>query len=177
MKTKLIIPALLLACSGAFAHDGDDHGAAPAAAAGSVPRVEAHSELFELVARLQPKELSLLIDRYASNEPLLQASVEVESGGRKAKAAFHAEHGDYSIEDPALLKLLATPGEHALVITVIAGSESDLLDGVLKVGTPGAAGGVHAEHGDAGGRRWWWALLALPLLGGVWIARKRGGRA
>ncbi|NQW84682.1 MAG: hypothetical protein HQ450_12130, partial [Alcaligenaceae bacterium] len=52
-------------------------------------RVEANSDLFELVATLTGGELSILIDRFATNEPVLQAQVEVESGALKALAKFH----------------------------------------------------------------------------------------
>ena len=83
-------------------------------------RVEANSDLFELVATLAGGELSILIDRFATNEPVLQAQVEVESGALKALAKFHADIGYYAVDDPAMLKKLSTPGEHPLVITVLA---------------------------------------------------------
>ena len=50
-------------------------------------QIEATSDLFELVATLTGGTLSIFIDRFASNEPVLQAQVEVESGGLKAQAA------------------------------------------------------------------------------------------
>ena len=108
-------------------------------AARPVPRVEAKSELFELVANLKPGELSILVDRYETNEPVLGAQLEVESGSLKAIAAFRADKGDYVVTDAALLKALAAPGEHALVFTLMAGKDSDLLDGTLLVG--GSDGG------------------------------------
>ena len=43
-------------------------------------------------------ELSVTIDRYDSNEPVLGAAVEVESDGMRAAAQFHADHGDYASE-------------------------------------------------------------------------------
>jgi hypothetical protein len=134
---------LLLACGlvqaapGAHGPNGE-HLDAPGASssAGTVaPRLEAQTDLFELVARLGGGELSILIDRYATNEPVLDASVEVESGGLKATAAFRPDHGDYAIDDAALLKRLSVPGEHALVITVKAGADADLLDGTLVTGS------------------------------------------
>lgn len=169
----LLLVALLLASSGAAAHGGDDHGAKPpATTSAATPRLEAHTELFELVARLEADELSLMIDRYASNEPLLNASVELESGGLKARAKFHADIGDYAVDDPAFLKLLATPGEHALVIAVQAGSEADLLDGVLRVSTAVESTDVHSGH--AGGRSpWLWAGLAVPLIAAAAWWRRR----
>lgn len=147
------------------------------------PRLDAKSELFELVAQLSGGELSLLIDRFATNEPVLNAAVEVASGTLKARASFHADGGDYAVVDPALLKLLATPGEHALVITVIAGEDSDLLDGVLRVGAAPAGIDFGHDHGPDHGnslRAWLpWAAgaaVALALLAG-WRWRTSARRA
>lgn len=134
-------------------------------------RLEAKSELFELVARLEGGQLSILIDRYASNEPLLKAAVEVEAGALKAKASFHAEQGDYVVEDPALLKLLGTPGEHPLLITVVAGDEADLLEGVLRsvAATPAHA----ATDGQRGLPTWLLGLAAALLAILAWAWRRK----
>ena len=78
-------------------------------AASSLPRVEAKSEAFELVAELRAGELAILVDRYESNEPVLGAKLEVESGSLKAVAAFRAEQGDYVVTDAAMLNVLAAP--------------------------------------------------------------------
>lgn len=126
-------------------------------------QIEARSDLFELVATLTGGELSILIDRFATNEPVLRAQVEVESGGLKAQAKFHEDIGDYAIDDPAMLKKLSSPGEHPLVITVLAGEDSDLLDGVLRVPT------FPADHEH--GIHWaWWVLGALIIFALLGIA-------
>ena len=134
-------------------------------------RIEANSDIFELVGTLSGGELSIFIDRFVTNEPLLQAQVEVESGALKAQAKFRAEIGDYKIDDPAMLQKLSTPGEHPLVITVIAGKDSDLLDAVLRVPVSLAVDDHHF-HWE------WWALgafAALVLLG-IAVARLRNQR-
>ena len=118
-------------------------------------QVEAKSDLFELVATLTSGELSIFIDRFASNEPVL-----------KAQAKFHADRGDYAIDDPAMLKKLSTPGEHPLVITVIAGKDSDLLDAVLRV-PASLAVDDHHFHWEG------WALGALVSLVLLVIATAR----
>ena len=65
---------------GAHGPNGEHLDAPTVAASGKAsPRIEAKSELFELVGTLAGGELSLLIDRFQSNEPLLKAEVEVES--------------------------------------------------------------------------------------------------
>ncbi|MFG6469294.1 hypothetical protein [Roseateles sp. BYS87W] len=148
----------LTACATAFAGPGahgpnGEHLDAPATAAApahSRPRIEAKTEQFELVGSLGGGEFSMLIDRFATNEPVLKARVEVESGGLKAPAPFHDDIGDYAVADEALLKLLASPGEHPLVITVIHGDETDLLDATLKVSAAQAHAATEAPHEHAG---------------------------
>jgi hypothetical protein len=149
-----------------------------AGAAQTAPRFEAQSDTFELVARLQGGELSLLINRYASNEPVLNAEVEVEAGGRKAKAPFHADLGDYAVEDKAMLDALAVPGDHAVVVTILAGADTDLLDGTLV--TPADSAAHETDHHGMPGlfaRAWLgWPALALVLLIGVVMVRRRKSR-
>lgn len=156
-----------LAWAGPGAHGPNgEHLDGPAMAAGGagLPRVEAHTELFELVGELGDQELSLLIDRYDSNAPVLGAKVTVESGGIEAVATFHADHGDYAVSDARLLALLRQPGEHALVFTVTLGADSDLLDGTLR--RPQAV--APAEH--ATGLPWGQVLGGLVVLAGLLAA-------
>lgn len=160
------------AAPGAHGPNGEHLDSKETAQAGGqqVPTFEAKSELFEMVGRLSGGELSLLIDRYETNEPVLEAAVEVASGAVTAAAKFHADLGDYAIDDEAFLKALGAPGEHPLVITVVAGQDSDLLDGVLHVGTKELA---HDDHGHDHGPMPWgrWALIALAFLGFALLAR------
>lgn len=189
---SLITPAPALAGPGAHGPNGE-HLDSPATmrAASALPRVESQSEAFELVAELRASELAILVDRYESNEPVLGAKLEVESGALKAVAAFRAEQGDYVVTDSAMLKALAAPGEHGLVFTLVAGKDSDLLDGNLisaAVGTAAAGmknddGHGHGDdghgHGDTLERAAWIGagVLALGLIGGVAWWRQRRGHA
>ncbi len=133
-----------LAAPGAHGPGGEHLDAPASAAAGkSAPRVEANSELFELVGRLAFGKLSILVDRYETNEPVLGAELEIRFGELRATAKFHADHGDYAVDDAAMLKALAAPGEHALVFRIVAGTDSDLLDGTLSVPTDVASAGHH----------------------------------
>jgi hypothetical protein len=136
----LALPAF--AGPGAHGPNGEhlDGPAQQSATSSAVPKLEAKSEEFELVAVLGGGELSILVDRFETNEPVLNARVEVESGPLKAVARFHADHGDYAIDDPAFVQALGQPGEHALVFTVAAGKDVDLLDGTLKVAAAMPAG-------------------------------------
>lgn len=171
------LAGLAWAGPGAHGPNGEHLDGPPMAVGGAgLPRVEAHTELFELVGELGDQELSLLIDRYDSNAPVLGAKVTVESGGIEAAATFHADHGDYAVSDARLLALLRQPGEHALVFTVTLGNDSDLLDGTLR--RPQAA--VPAEH--ATGLPWGQMLgglvllIALALAAYVYLQRRARAR-
>ena len=190
--SALLLVATPSAMAGPGAHGPNgEHldGPTTVRAASALPRLEAKSESFELVAELRPNELAIIVDRFESNEPVLGAQLEVESGSLKAVAAFRAEQGDYAVTDAALLKALAAPGEHGLVFTLVAGKDSDLLDGTLV----GSAAGVvsatakndhgHAHGGDDHGHdheleRAAWigaGVAALGLISGIawWRQRRR----
>lgn len=188
--SALLLVATTPTMAGPGAHGPNgEHLDSPATTrpASALPRVEAKSEAFELVAELRPDEFVIVVDRYETNEPVLNAQLEVESGSLKAVAAFRAEQGDYAVTDPALLKALAAPGEHGLVFTLVAGKDSDLLDGTL-VGNAGGAATAKDDHGRAHGgddhghghelERAAWivaGVAALGLISGVawWRQRRR----
>lgn len=189
MTLLLLANPAALAAPGAHGPNGEHLDGPPTMrAASALPRVEARSETFELVAELRAGELAILVDRYESNEPVLGAKLEVESGPLKAVAAFRAEPGDYVVTDAALLKALAAPGEHGLVFTLVAGADSDLLDGTLVGTAAGAAAAAHDDHGHAHGEddhghdheleRAAWigaGVAALGLISGIawWRQRRR----
>jgi len=160
--TAFVLMLTLPAIGGPGAHGpGGEHLDAPpahGAAATASPRIETKSELFELVGHLGGGALSTMINRFETNEPVLNATLEVALGTLKATAKFHADHGDYAIDDAAFLKALSAPGEHPLIFTIIAGSDSDLLEGTLTV-TPAQA------HDDASGHSHVSEYLAIA--GGV----------
>jgi hypothetical protein len=170
-----------LAGPGAHGPNGE-HLDGPAAAAqaptSAVPRLETHSEDFELVGTLSGGELSLLIDRYETNEPVLGATVEVEFEGHKALAKFHDDHGDYAVADEAFLKALSAPGAHALVFTITAGEQADLLDGVLTVTAQAAADDHGHDHASTSQLPWLAGGLVVltALAGGRWLLRRRAQR-
>lgn len=169
--------ALLLAASpSAVAGDDHDHGApATRGAAPSVPVITAVSEAFELVGRLHHDELSILIDRADSNEPVLHATLTVEVDGRSIAAPFHADHGDYSLADSALLAKLQQVGSKPLTFTLLAGDESDLLTGELDVHgeEPAVAEHSHAWQAYAA---WAGAAFAGLAILGMIVRRQRATR-
>jgi hypothetical protein len=142
----LTLRGIALAGPGAHGPGGEhlDVQAPVLSSGASVPRVEAKSEMFELVARIEGNAVSILIDRYETNEPVLDAAVEVESGAAKQKAVFRRAEGDYFIADPAFVKQLSSAGSHPLVFTVSAGKDADLLEATLQIADAAPAGGLQA---------------------------------
>lgn len=167
MIRQLFLTLLLsLACAahaapGAHGPNGEhlDEPGASAATANAQPTIEANTEMFELVGTLAADELSVLVDRYATNEPVLNGTLEVEFNGIKAQGKLHADFGDYSFTDEKLLKALRQPGSHALVFTLVAGNDADLIEGHLNV-----AADEHTQgFGAFWEARWPWAVMVLAI--------------
>lgn len=172
-----LLPLAGHAGPGAHGPDGQ-HLDGPANAVGqssASPSVEAKTDLFELVGKLVGGKFSILIDRFATNEPLLNAKVEVESGSLKASAKFHEDTGDYAIDDPAFLKAISLPGAHPLIFTVVSGDESDLLDGTLTIGVAQDGQSHLRDHTFLGVPRSiviGLGVAGLLLVGGVYVRRR-----
>jgi len=170
MKLLNIFLFCLVTMSAAFGAPGahgpnGEHLDAPAGRVHSDagPRIETFTESFELVGRLQDGELSMLIDRYDTNEPVLNGKLEVEFNGMKTVARFHADHGDYAVDDENFLKALAKPGKHALLFTLTAGEDSDLLEGTLEVNAGEGAHGDADDHGHPRTSLTAWAIAGVLL--------------
>jgi hypothetical protein len=181
MKYLNLFFAAMLAMSAAFASPGAhgpngehlDGQANATGVASVVPRVETFTESFELLGHLSGGELSIMIDRYETNEPVLNGILEVQYKNLKAKARFHADLGDYAVDDPAFLAAISRPGTHALLFTLVAGEESDLLEGTLQV----AQATDDHGHEHAPWRRWLLAAAAaLVLIAVVFVVRRKRQR-
>lgn len=167
------VAALLLLAPGATvrAHEGHDHAEAPPPPpVASGPRFAASSAEVELVGSLEGDTLVLFVDRFASNEPVIGARVELESDDWQAVATPRSD-GAYGVAAGPLLR----PGTHPLVLTVEGDGVADLLQATLTVApTPPEGAAVaddslrhllHYATGTAVG-------LALAA-GGVWLMRRR----
>jgi len=170
MKYLHLLFVAMLVMSAAFASPGahgpnGEHLDGQASTTGpttSVPRIETFTEAFELLGHLSGGELSIMIDRYETNEPVLNGVLEVQYKDLKAKAKFHADLGDYAVDDPKFLAAIAKPGTHALLFTLVAGEESDLLEGTLTVAA------ATSDHGHGHGvSRWLLAGIAAAILAAV----------
>lgn len=115
----------------AFAHGGEEHGDEAKAAVSlpaSGPRLELKSPDVELLGMLHDGKLTLYVDRYASNEPIRNARIELESNGRKVQAQAEKD-GSYT----AAADWLRQPGKHEVMASVEADGLEDLLIGSLEV--------------------------------------------
>ena len=161
--------SILVSAGSVNAGEGHDHGdKAPAASTGAgSPRVASHSDLFELVGIVDKGEMTLYLDRHPSNEPVIGAKIEVEAGAAKGIATPQAD-GTYRFKHG----LLAQPGNLLVSFTVMAGKESDLLAGDLKIEDPHAS---HAHDEAARPRLRWlaYAGTALALLAITFMAARR----
>ena len=75
----------------ALAHEGHDHEEQQPVSAGALPRGEADSGAFEIVAIVHGENLEIYLDRFATNEPVAGATVEVESPGGPVRAVAGAD--------------------------------------------------------------------------------------
>ena len=174
---------MLLGSLPVFAGPGHDHGDEnPSAPSGpSLPRAVASSDLFELVAVLDGKTITIFIDRAATNEPVAGAQLELELAGQKLQAqpvdAAKAgpAGGDFTATLPAELK----EGVYPLTATVTAGADIDLLAGEFDIHTDAPAdshahGGWFGElmaHGP-GALGWGLGAVLFAAVGVVWWRRR-----
>jgi RND family efflux transporter MFP subunit len=122
--------AFLGLLSAAVAHEGHDHGA-PAATAPTAasPRVAVHSDAYELVGILREGRLVLYLDRFASNEPVTDATIAVTLGADEEVQAIPARDGTYEVASGKL----AGEGPLEVIFSVGHPTGDDLLIGTLEL--------------------------------------------
>jgi cobalt-zinc-cadmium efflux system membrane fusion protein len=162
-------------CGTSWAAGDHDHSHdTPMPAATTSPRVSSHSELFELVGVVDNSEMKIYLDRYASNEPVTDARIEVEAGAAKGTAAPQPD-GSYSFRH----ELLGRPGTLPVSFVVVAGADTDLLGGDLVI--PDAHAGDAPSDTTRSWLRWAAYAGAALLLAGIaaaaWRQRRRKGFA
>jgi hypothetical protein len=157
----------MLGLSPALAHEGHDHEPQATRVSGNIAaRGEAASDAFELVAVARGTELLIYLDRFATNEPVDGATIEVETPQGPAKAASHA--GDaYRLGAPWLAK----PGRFDLIFTVTADGTADVLPLTLDLSSraattvPGASSPARESWSDRAKTLMQPAVLAAAALG------------
>jgi hypothetical protein len=159
---------LLAVLAPALAAPGHDQGdeAVPAAGDSALPRFVASSDLFELVGLIDGNKLTLYLDHAATNEPVKDAKLELEIGGKKIALQVHAE-GEF---EATLAQPLAL-GVTAVTASVATPKDSDLLAGEIDLHEAAAqaeAAHVHGWQEYAG-----WGLGAtLTVLALVFVLRR-----
>ena len=133
LRALAVTAVLCAAIAPASAHEGHDHGEQQPVSAGALPRGEADSDAFEIVAIVRGENLEIYLDRFATNEPVTGATLEVESPDGPVKAAAGAD-GTYRVAAPWLAK----NGRADLIFTVTAGDTTDILPLTIQT-APGAA--------------------------------------
>jgi len=157
----------------ARAHEGHDDTVphASGTTAMNVSRVEAQSDLFEVVGVVENGTVTLFLDRFATNDPVADAKIELEIGPVKGSAQANPD-GTYTFRHAAL----TGHGQFPVTFTITAGGDSDLLAGELVLADPVAAK-VGASDSPLP-KRWWWIAGALLLVAGIaiawWSRRGRG---
>lgn len=133
------------------AHEGHDHEPAPSpVTARGAPRLEATSELFELVAIARGSELIVYVDRFLTNEPVEGAAVEIETPAGPRQATISGD--TYRIAAPWLEKA----GRYDLIFTVTLAEEVEILAGALEIVEPVLTPAIAAHSG-------WMAALAADM--------------
>lgn len=164
---RAIAVALFAVAFSALGHGGEDHGAPPPPLTQAVdPRAAAATEEFEVVASLEGKKLVVYVDRFASNEPVVQARVEIEGAGMKGLASETAP-GTYVLGVAAAIP----PARHPLTISVEAGDTVDLLSATLDTSAPVAK--VAHTHGWSEWVVWILAGSVLLVTGSLFAARRQ----
>lgn len=136
LRALAVTASLFAAIAPVSAHEGHDHEEQPPVSAGALPRGEADSSAFELVAVARGESLEIYLDRFATNEPVTGATIEVESPGGPVKAKEGVD-GTYRVSAPWLVK----DGRADLLFTVTAGDATDILPLTIQM-APATVQGV-----------------------------------
>jgi RND family efflux transporter MFP subunit len=146
VRALAAVAALCAAIVPVSAHEGHDDGEQPAVATGALPRGETDSNAFEIVAVARGDHLEIHLDRFATNEPITGAVLEVETPAGSAKATENAD-GTYRLPAPWLAK----NGRTDLIFTVTADGATDILPMTIQM--PRETTQTAAQGGAAHGER------------------------
>ncbi len=147
LMSALAFFAVFFSSSGARAHGGEDHShdEKPVVATNGNPRVEATSELFEIVGTPTAAgngKLVLHLNEFWSNAPIAKAAIDVTVGDTTTTAT--EKQGLYELDAP----WVKTPGRYDLTFAVTAGDTPDLLIGTLIIPAAPAPADQHNSLWD-----------------------------
>jgi hypothetical protein len=143
-----------------WAHGGEVHGDEKPETSGTIgPRMESHSDVFELVAIPSARDagtLAVYIQEFWTNRAIENATVELTAADETITGIF--DKGVYRFKTPWVLK----PGGYDLTFAITAGDQSDLMIGRLDIPKPPTAAAAHDTLWD----HIWpqsWHIASLPL--------------
>jgi hypothetical protein len=151
--------ASFLGAGSLLAHEGHDHDAPPPAAISNLPpRAEAVSELYELVAIARAGELAIYLDRFATNESVEGAEIELETPA--GPETVRAEPNEpYRLSAP----WSSRPGSYDLIFTVSKDGIDDVLSATLIIPPDAASGKAGAASlSDMGNGIWELSSRYIP---------------
>ena len=135
ISAMLLALTALLGAGSASAHEGHDHGPPASALPSTVkPRVAIETDLYQIVAIARASQLTIFLDRYATNEPITDAVIGILAGELSVNAHARAD-GSYVAQLPPI----AVAGRHELIFNVAHKNGDDLLAGTLEISAPPAA--------------------------------------
>jgi len=140
--------------SSAIAHEDDGGGPAFGAATKPWPRLTAQSELYELVAILKGERLTIYLDDFATNEPVVDAAITIAIGEADPVIAQPGGDGTYAFSSPRL----GGDGTANITFSIKAATGDDRLTGTLKLPERRTLGPVSSSTSSM--RRWTEWMLA-----------------
>lgn len=115
----------------AVAHEGHKHGdEPPPPTVQTAPRATAASPLFELVVVVSGTRLTVYLDRFDTNAPVIGATLDVETPAGPVSAV---QDGDIYLLEASWA---ANPGTYELLFTVAADTDIDFLTATLIIPEP-----------------------------------------
>ncbi|MDF2115157.1 efflux RND transporter periplasmic adaptor subunit [Roseiarcaceae bacterium H3SJ34-1] len=141
-----VVTALLYAwCApAAWSHEGHDHESPPpGAGVSSLPRAEATSQDFELVAVARDGKLTIYLDRFGTNEPVINAAIEVDAPDGQATARLVGDV--YEVEAAWTVR----PGNNDLLFTITTPDGADVLSTTLVIGAAARSAATETSAGSA----------------------------
>ncbi len=149
----------------ASAHEGHKHDQEikPQSNVAAAPTLTAVSENYELVAIVQGRQMTVYLDQFESNAPVLDADLDFDFSGTGVKATRNAD-GTYSV---ALPKNIDLKSSIPVTVTILAAAGPDLLSGDLVI--------PKLETHSSWSAFWVVAVVAACLIALllIWLAYKR----
>ncbi len=161
----------------AVAGPGHDHGdETPVVVGEATPRFVMSSDLFDVVGILTGKTLVIYVDHAKTNEPVQNATVELELNGNKVPVELHAD-GEFDALLPEEINSSQSKDSVSVAMTISAGESVDILAGDLSLSQ------THEENDATHSHILEFALYSgaaflVLIAASVWIKRRKllGGK-